>query len=220
MNFAGLLPPSTFLPTPGEPSSPWEQWKQSFLTFLKAVDGDGYPPARKRAILLHCLGAEGQRIFHSLEPSNAQSSSTVTTAPTSTTTLTTDIFTGALSHLDKRFGAQFEEEAIKQQLLEGTRMQQLRERLLVEGQAFTLEKAVNLATTIAAATSATNEFLRPYESRASVEATDAADVQRVDGKPKRSLPHKSSQPQPSSGNRQSKQTPACYRCGSCQHLAK
>ncbi len=32
--------------------------------------GDSWPEARKRALLLHCLGSEGQRLFYTLPNSS------------------------------------------------------------------------------------------------------------------------------------------------------
>ena len=61
-----LLQPLPFLQEPGEPSIPWRQWVNSFQTFLLAIGGSSFKPDRKRAILLHCLGMEGQRIFNTI----------------------------------------------------------------------------------------------------------------------------------------------------------
>ncbi|XP_070384566.1 uncharacterized protein [Dermacentor albipictus] len=36
MSFIGLAPPPFFLPTPGRPSLPWEQWEQMFNVYLLA----------------------------------------------------------------------------------------------------------------------------------------------------------------------------------------
>ena len=68
MNIDGIRPPSAFLPTPGRPVLPWETWKQRFQTYLLAVGGNAFAAERKRAILLHCLGEEGQRIQETLPP--------------------------------------------------------------------------------------------------------------------------------------------------------
>lgn len=38
---------------------------QNYLLVIRA-QGDAWPEARKRALLLHCLGSEGQRIFYAL----------------------------------------------------------------------------------------------------------------------------------------------------------
>ncbi len=55
-----------FLPEPSEPSVPWDQWHNAFANYLLAIGGESYSNDRKKAILLHCLGLEGQRIYHTL----------------------------------------------------------------------------------------------------------------------------------------------------------
>nr|XP_050042779.1 uncharacterized protein LOC126539992 [Dermacentor andersoni] len=66
MTFTGLAPPPYFLPTPGRPSLPWEQWEQMFNVYLLASGAAAFKPEKRKAILLHCLGAEGQRIYQTL----------------------------------------------------------------------------------------------------------------------------------------------------------
>ncbi|KAF0300644.1 hypothetical protein FJT64_026894 [Amphibalanus amphitrite] len=59
--------PAPFLPAAGaEPGTAWPRWIRMFDNFLVAVGGGSFSAARKEAILLTCLGAEGQRIFESL----------------------------------------------------------------------------------------------------------------------------------------------------------
>ncbi|KAH6936449.1 hypothetical protein HPB50_017558 [Hyalomma asiaticum] len=66
MSFPGLAPPPFFLATPGRPPLPWEQWEQMFDVYLVASGAAKFAPGRRKAILLHCLGAEGQRIYQTL----------------------------------------------------------------------------------------------------------------------------------------------------------
>ena len=63
-----LPPPPVFLATPGDPPVPWTRWLSTFETYLMAsgVDWANVTAARRRAILVHCLGIEGQIIFLSL----------------------------------------------------------------------------------------------------------------------------------------------------------
>ena len=63
-----LPPPPVFLATPGDPPVPWTRWLSTFETYLMAsgVDWANVTAARRRAILVHCLGIEGQRISASL----------------------------------------------------------------------------------------------------------------------------------------------------------
>ncbi len=55
-----------FLPHPGKPTVPCEQWKTLFETYMLVLGLDGVPMKRKMAILLHCLGAKKQRVFRTL----------------------------------------------------------------------------------------------------------------------------------------------------------
>ena len=63
---AQLSQPPQFLPEPGTPVLPWTQWLSAFQNYLLAMDGSSFSAARKKAILLHCLGMEGQRIYDTL----------------------------------------------------------------------------------------------------------------------------------------------------------
>lgn len=60
--------PAPFLPCPGEPTIQFKIWKKMFENYLLVIDATGaaWPEARQRAVLLHCLGTEGQRIFYTL----------------------------------------------------------------------------------------------------------------------------------------------------------
>ncbi len=62
-----IPPPAPFLALPGEPPITWTRWLQSFETFLLAVGLTDVSAACKKALLLHCLGAEGQRVLGALE---------------------------------------------------------------------------------------------------------------------------------------------------------
>lgn len=63
---SGLAPPPPFLPTPGRPAVPWPQWLRIFENFLLASGASDCTPDRRKALLLHSLGVEGQRIFYTL----------------------------------------------------------------------------------------------------------------------------------------------------------
>lgn len=60
--------PDLFLPCLGEPIIPFTMWIRMFRDYLLVVGatGDAWPEERKRALLLHCLETEGQRIFYTL----------------------------------------------------------------------------------------------------------------------------------------------------------
>lgn len=63
-----LAPLSPFLALPGDPPIPWIRWHESFETFIVAAGLSDASDGRKRALLLHSLGCEGQRIFRTLGP--------------------------------------------------------------------------------------------------------------------------------------------------------
>ncbi len=60
--------PMPFLPCPGEPAIPFDTWLRMFQNYLLVVgaSGDGWSVECKQALLLHCLGTEGQRLFYTL----------------------------------------------------------------------------------------------------------------------------------------------------------
>ena len=63
--------PAPFLPQPGRPARPWHLWRDYFVdVFLVAAGGDDKPisPKVSKALLISCLGEEGQRIFNTLPP--------------------------------------------------------------------------------------------------------------------------------------------------------
>ena len=66
MSEQNLSSPPKFLPTPEEPSSPWKQWKESFIMYMVAIGAERYGPVRRQAILLHLLGVEGRRLYEDL----------------------------------------------------------------------------------------------------------------------------------------------------------
>ena len=71
--------PAPFLPLPGQPSRPWNVWRDHFVdVFLVAASGDGAAISARvsKALLISCLGEEGQRIFSTLPPIVKQESET------------------------------------------------------------------------------------------------------------------------------------------------
>ena len=60
--------PQPFLPCPGEPPILLDTWEKMFRNYLLVVaaTGDKWPEERKKALLLHSLGTEGQRLFYTL----------------------------------------------------------------------------------------------------------------------------------------------------------
>ena len=64
----GVTAPTPFLHTPGDPPIPWETWIKTFDNYLLAVGlGVATEEARYRALLISCLGSEGQRILYTFD---------------------------------------------------------------------------------------------------------------------------------------------------------
>ena len=64
MDHVALAPPAAFLPSPGEPAIPFTSWRRMFENFMLAVNDVTLSDVRKLALLIHCLGTEGQRLFY------------------------------------------------------------------------------------------------------------------------------------------------------------
>ena len=90
MDGFGLMLPPPFLQSPGEPVLPWKDWKLAFETYLEASGAmdENFPAKRRIALLVHCLGSKGQRIYHSVVKSSPD----------------VDTLTKALDLLEKQFG--------------------------------------------------------------------------------------------------------------------
>ena len=61
-----LTPPAAFLPSLGEPSIPFTSSMCIFENFMLALNDDALSDARKRPLLIHCRGTEGQRLCYTL----------------------------------------------------------------------------------------------------------------------------------------------------------
>lgn len=59
--------PAFFLASPGPPAVPWESWEAAFNNYLLASGADELPDRRRQALLIHCLGTEGQRVYFNLQ---------------------------------------------------------------------------------------------------------------------------------------------------------
>ncbi|KAG1938438.1 thy-1 membrane glycoprotein [Pimephales promelas] len=167
-----LPPPAPFLALPGEPPIPWTRWLQSFETFILAVGLTDVSTARKKALLLHCLGAEGHRVLGTLE-------SGATSDYDTAVELLTAHFTPTQSALLRRFlfrqrkqlpgesvqqyvanlrglastckfGA-LQDEMIRDQLIEHTNNAKVRETLLLEPDDLSLPRAITIALQIESA---------------------------------------------------------------------
>ncbi|KAG0718101.1 hypothetical protein GWK47_047578 [Chionoecetes opilio] len=66
MEPAGMVPPPPYLQEPGDrPSTTWSDWETRLTTFFTAVGAAAYSAARRKALLLHCVGAEAHRVHRS-----------------------------------------------------------------------------------------------------------------------------------------------------------
>ena len=61
-----IEPPPKFLPAAGPPPITWNEWRPLFKTYCDAIDFDDFADKKQKAILLNCLGTEGQKRFSKL----------------------------------------------------------------------------------------------------------------------------------------------------------
>ncbi len=195
-----LPPPPPFLPVPGDPAVPWDRWLTSFEDYLLALGHSDLAEARKCALLRHCLGQEGQRIFATLTLSDDKYV-TATAAlkahfssgrsrrmhrfefrqRTQKSGETVSHYVSALRELARfcDFGV-LEDGLIVDQLIEKTSCNQLRERLLLEPDSTTLADALVIGKQLETALMEACRFGRAVHepvtsSPPSVQHTEAAD---------------------------------------------
>ncbi|CAN7995009.1 unnamed protein product, partial [Ixodes pacificus] len=172
MNVTGLAPPPPFLATPGTPAVPWSRWLRLFENFLLASGASELPPARRQALLLHCLGPEGQRIFDAL-PQPTLSPPAAAAAEEAGKSRKPDPYDAAILTLTRHFAARERrqlsgepaadfalalrelsascnfaaqaDENMCDQFVAGVTCPRLRERLLLEGDTLTFDRAVEIA---------------------------------------------------------------------------
>ncbi|XP_077862849.1 uncharacterized protein LOC144344984 [Saccoglossus kowalevskii] len=164
-----LPPPTPFLASPGEPAISWRRWYSGFKTYMTAtnLDSDDVADGRKRAVLLHCLGIEGQRIFQSLGdcPTYKDVVDKLEShfGPRKSVILerhrfrqrgqrpgeSISSYVATLNeHAAKCNFGTLTDEMIRDQLIEKTHTPRIRERLLMEPDTLTLHKATTLAEQI------------------------------------------------------------------------
>lgn len=227
---ANVPPPQMFLPCPGEPPLPFATWMRMFNNYLLVINatGNAWPEVRKRATLLHCLSAEGQRIFYSL-PDTGDTFNTAVAAlekyftPKVNAVVerynfrkriqahheTISQYVAALCDLASKCGFEDKtDEMIRDQLIEHVTDSSIRERLLLETD-LTLDKAVTVATQVELAVTQAKMISAP----------DSAAVQAV--RPHQQVSRKTHrshlcQIKPANATSASHN---CFRCGSDKHLA-
>ena len=237
----GVPLPALFLPCTGQPAIPFEMWIKMFENYLLAIhaEGDDWPDTRKRAILLHCLGTEGQRVFYTLPDAgttykSAMDALRVHFIPAINVVVerhkfrqrvqrpheTVTDYIAALRELATTCGFDgHTDEMIRDQLIEHASCSKVRERLIMQTDAtLTLDKAARLACQVEAAIG--------YSK--SLTSEPQAPVHVVTTKSKRSFKtrarsNSSAQPTAAHGSAESaaapKQEKCCFRCGSSAHLA-
>ena len=225
MALLGLQPPAAFLECPGEPKVAFDDWKKLFDNYLYAIGGSNFPAQRKRALLIHCLGTEGQRLYNTL-PLAADTYDGTVQALTAFFTKKVNVpaeryrfrqraqavgesidhYLAALRELVKKcnFGA-MESEMLRDQIIEKTCMPRVRERLLSEDD-LTLEKTITLVRTMETAMADAKTFME-------------ADTSNVNAVYKQG--NRMSETQSPRRQREDRRsgTSQCYRCGSSNHMA-
>lgn len=186
----------------------------NYLVVINAT-GNSWPEARKRALLLHCLGTEGQRIFNTLPDSGDTLASAITALekhfnPALNVVAERHAFIKRLQGAQEtilqyiaalrqlaatcEFGENCDD-MIRDQLVEHVANPRIRERLLLKDK-LDLTTAINEATQIEAAT-----------AQAKAMASDSRVSRR--GQPTRPASKPASLPSAST----------CFQCGSDKHLA-
>ena len=228
-----LLQPLNFLSEPGEPQIPWKQWISGFMIYLSAVGGDEFSAGRKRAILLHCLGVEGQRVFVTIPDCDASPPSGQ------------DVFTLAVSLLENQFAkainvvaerykfkqrfqkegesfSQFisalrelaktcdygdkHDEMLRDQIIEKTNSNKVRDRLLMEKE-LDLSKAITIARRIEDALSDSRTFAKASKIHGA--SSSFQTVNKIRNHPQSKFKH----------HGDTIKKGVCYRCGSNEHWA-
>ena len=179
-----LPPPPQFLSLPGEPPVPWVRWLETFENYIDAL---GLTEAstndtRRRALLIHCLGTEGQRIFRTLGQAKKYKDATKLLeahfAAPQTVILRRILFRQRKQNAGEsiqhyvadlrglaslcKFGS-MEDEMIRDQLAEHAIHPKIREKLIMSPDDLTLKKALEMALQIETAT----ELATKLSSRAS-----------------------------------------------------
>lgn len=231
---ASVPMPACFLPTVGEPAIPFSTWKKIFQNYLLVIGarGDAWPDARLRAVLLHCLGTEGQRLFYTLPNGGTTYDEAMAALDAHFTPRvnvvaarhkfrqraqrideTVSQFIAELRHLavDCQFGG-MEDEMLRDQLIERVFLAAVRDRLLLESE-LTLDRASELALQVESAVQNATLLSNTGSSPAQVQA-----ISKTKGSFKRGkqnydkMPVQTGKPQNSNKRR-------CFRCGSNTHLA-
>ncbi|XP_070843848.1 zinc finger protein 420-like [Chaetodon trifascialis] len=166
-----LSPPPPFLPVPGEPTMFWRKWLKAFEHYVEALGENELVDSSKCVLLQNCLGPEGQRIYTTLlqsETTYAAAISVLTVFFSSDRTSqmyrlkfhqraqmpgeTVEQFVSALEELLRPCSyGDIQDKLILDQLIEKTNWPQLKERLLLERETLTLDKALVISKEVESA---------------------------------------------------------------------
>lgn len=221
MALLSLQLPAVFLDCPGEPKLPFVMWKKLFDNYLLAIGCNEFSAERKRALLIHCLGTEGHRIYSTLPLATDDYDGSVKALekyfnpklnvvaeryrfrqPAQAVGESTDHYVAALCELMKQCkSGDMESEMLRDQIVEKTNNPHVRERLLME-EDLTLDRALEIARRTEAA------------------IADAKAIAVSDTKPVAAVQvqKKVCRPKPKTAHKNYGAT-ACYRCGSADHKA-
>lgn len=250
MSISGLQPPPPFLSSPGHPVIPWEQWIQAFKNYMVASGASDLPAMRRKAILLNCLGLEGQRIFQTLTSEDDPRLLASSAAGETLTSPGPDEFDRAIVILEDHYKSSVNvtaarhrfrrraqapgetavdyvtvlrglvgacnfgdlaDDMIRDQLIEKTTSEYLRERLLLE-ESLTLSRALTIARQHDQATREAKELAR---HEAQVHHVNDENTSEIKEKHCGTCTCYKKQTE----SRRALQEQECYRCGSLDHLA-
>ena len=223
-----LRPPNEFLPCPGEPAVNFKIWIRSFENYLDAIDGSGFTDQRKKALLVHCLGQEGQRIFYTLPAPKDYKSCVKTLTQHFVPTVnviaerhkfrqrsqqageTVAHYTSDLRELASTCDFNdFENEMIRDQLIEKTCVNKIRERLLLEPN-IDLNNAIKRAEQIESALS---------QSKTLTNDAKFANVSALTEQKPRFRKYAKAKPKGQPAEKKGAIETVCYRCGDKSHKA-
>ncbi|CAI5660563.1 unnamed protein product [Oreochromis niloticus] len=239
---ASVPSPPPFLQHAGEPPIPFMTWRKFFENYMLVINatGDAWPEARRRAVLLHCLGPEGQRLFYTL-PNQGTTFAEAMTAlenhfvPKVNVVACRHTFRQRVQRADETvtqyvaalralavpcgFGI-MEGEMIRDQLVANANLSVVKDKLLLE-EDLTLDKAVTIACQVEAAVkNATLLSAAPTAQTAAVQAVEVKDA-RLLGK-RGARPGQARGPTSKEWHKKAsdkEQQRHCFRCGSQKHLA-
>lgn len=234
---ASVATPPLFLPHVGESAIPFETWRKFF-----DGDSDAWPDARRRAVLLHCLGTEGQHLFYTL-PDQGDMFDTGMAAlekhfmPKVHVVTSRHTFRQRVQRPDESVTqyiatlsaltslcvfAGMESEMIRDQLIANANLSAVRDRLLLEDD-LTLDKAPAIACQVESAVH-NSTLLSRANSSGSAPVQAVGVEQRYSQGKNGAHQEKSAQATPQQPDRQrqtngNQQRHHCFRCGSNKHLA-